>query len=249
MRQVPSVPTGDGALRRALTEIRDRVAAAAVASGRAPDAVSVLLATKTRTASVIAEAVRAGFPLIGENRVQEVVEKAPELADLLSDTAFSRHFIGHLQSNKVNRLLPLIDCVQTVDSAALAAKLAARAHADARRLDVFAQINVSHESSKSGVSPSNAEALVSAIADHAELRLRGLMTIGLNSPDTERVRAGYAELAGLRDRLAGRWADQPAMTSFGELSMGMSGDFEIAIAAGATMVRIGSAAFGARPAA
>ena len=236
----------DEALSRRLADIRERVGAAATAAGRSPDDVRILLATKTQSAALIAAAIRAGFPLIGENRVQEVTGKADELAALLPGVPFRRHFIGRLQSNKINKLLPLVDCVESVDDADLAARLAERAAAAGRRLDVLAQVNVSGEDSKAGVAPERIQDLVGAIAAYDALQLRGLMTIGLNSPDSAAVRAGFELLAELRDQIAG-----PAGGESGAvlpvLSMGMSNDFELAIAAGATEVRIGSAAFGARP--
>lgn len=242
-------------LRGRLAEIRERVDAAAVAAGRAPADVRILLATKSQDAATIATAVAAGFPLIGENRVQEVVHKAAALAELLPGVELERHFIGHLQSNKINQLVPLVSCVQTVDSAELAGKLAIRAADDGRRLPVLAQVNVSGEVTKSGVPPERVFELVEAIAAHDALDLRGLMTIGLNSPDAGAVRAGYELLASLRDEiraLAGGRAGSRTGARIGErtelaaLSMGMSNDYELAIAAGATIVRIGSAAFGPR---
>lgn len=239
----------DPALLQRLNDIRERVAAAATAAGRRTEDVQILLATKTRSAAVIAAAVRAGFGLIGENRVQEVTAKAVELAELLPGVPVRRHFIGHLQSNKINQLLPLVDCVESVDSADLAGKLAQRAAADDRRLDVLAQVNVSGEPSKAGVAPEQVFELVEAIAAHDSLRLRGLMTIGLNSPDRGAVGAGYRLLRSLRDEIralsGGSRGAAPDVLPV--LSMGMSNDFEVAIAAGATEVRIGSAAFGARP--
>ena len=239
----------DPALERRLRTVRDRVAAAATAAGRDPADVSILLATKTQPASLIAAAVRAGFPLIGENRVQEVTGKADELTALLPGASFRRHFIGRLQSNKINQLVPLVDCVESVDSADLAAKLARRAAADGRRLDVLAQVNVSGEESKAGVTPAQVFELVEAIAAHDALHLRGLMTIGLNSPDQGAVTAGYRLLASLRDEicaLSGGSRGLPGVLPV--LSMGMSNDLAAAIAAGATEVRVGSAAFGPRPA-
>jgi len=235
------------ALLSRLESLRTRVAAAAADAGRSPDSVRILLATKTQAATTIAAAVRAGYPLIGENRAQEVVGKAGELDELLPAIVLERHFIGHLQSNKINQVLPLVSCIQTVDSVELAGRLATRAAEDGRRLAVLAQVNVSGEETKSGVSPERVFDLVEAIAAHDSLELRGLMTIGLNSPDAGAVRAGYDLLAGLREEI---WALSGAERGgrLPELSMGMSGDFEPAIAAGATIVRIGSAAFGARPA-
>lgn len=240
--------TPDAALIQRLDDIRDRVATAAVAAGRRPDDIRILLATKTQPAAAIAAAVRAGFTLIGENRVQEVTGKADELSDLLPDTPFRRHFIGRLQSNKINQVVPLVDCVESVDSVDLAARLARRAAADGRRLDVLAQVNVSGEDTKAGVPPAEVFELVEAIAAHDALHLQGLMTIGLNSPDAGAVSAGYRLLASLRDEICALSGGSRATPdTLPVLSMGMSNDFELAIAAGATEVRIGSAAFGARP--
>ncbi len=229
----------DPALLARLSGLRDRVAAAAADSSRSPGTVRILLATKTVAPEVIAVALAAGFTLIGENRVQEVVDKAPALAAWHPQT----HFIGHLQSNKIGQLLPLVSCVQTVDSASIAGRLDARCAAAARVLDVLVQVNVSGEDSKFGVTVARAPELAEEIVGRANLRLCGYMTIGLNSPDLPAVRAGYSELADLRDRLLAR----PGFGSATELSMGMSADYPTAIAAGATIVRIGSGAFGARP--
>jgi hypothetical protein len=221
-----------GAVAERLSRARERVASAAVEAGRDPASVQILLATKTVPPPVIREAFAAGATLIGENRVQEVLAKAAELADVPHET----HFIGHLQSNKVNQLLPHIQCVQTLDTAALASRLQGRLEAIDRRLDVLIQVNVSGEPTKSGVA--------AAVADAPRLVLRGFMTIGLNSPDRAAVRAGYRRLAQIRDRaLAQGW---PAAAAATELSMGMSGDYPDAIAEGATIVRLGSAVFGPR---
>ena len=237
----PSAPTGGVAAR--LADVRSRVRAAALAAGRDPAQVRILLATKTMPPAVIRAAIAAGGTLIGENRVQEVLAKADELADVPHET----HFIGHLQSNKVNQLLPHISCLQTVDSAALADRLQARLDILDRELDVLIQVNVSGEASKAGVPPVEVADLVAAVARHPRLRLRGFMTIGLNSPDRAAVRSGYAELAGIRARAAAQgW---PGAAEATDLSMGMSGDFADAIAEGATIVRLGSAVFGPRSAA
>lgn len=234
----PSAPAGGVAAR--LADVRSRVRAAAQAAGRDPAEVRILLATKTMPPAVIREAFAAGGTLIGENRVQEVLAKAAELADVPHET----HFIGHLQSNKVNQVLPHISCLQTLDSPALADRLAARLEVLDRGLDVLIQVNVSGEPSKSGVPSPQVADLVAAVARHPGLTLRGFMTIGLHSPDRAAVRRGYAELAGIRARASAEgWSGAEEAT---ELSMGMSGDYADAIAEGATIVRLGSAVFGPR---
>lgn len=225
--------TDDELLLDRLAGISDRIATAATGSGRGVADVRMLLATKTQPADRIAVALRAGYTLIGENRVQEVTGKADALQSIPHTTAL----IGHLQRNKVAAVLPLIDSLQSLDSAELAGRLDRRlAGDDDRVLEVMVQVNVSGEPTKSGVTVEQAPALIETIAGLPRLRLTGLMTIGLNSTDLTAVRAGYRQLRQLRDRLLpGR-----------ELSMGMSGDFEAAIAEGATQVRIGAAAFGPR---
>ena len=234
------LPTAGVTVADRLAAARDGVRAAALAAGRDPATVRILLATKTMLPAVIKEAFAAGGTLIGENRVQEVLAKAGELADVPHQT----HLIGHLQSNKVNQVLPHVGCVQTLDSAALASRLQARLTVLDRPLDVLIQVNVSGEASKSGVHPDQVRDLVGAVADAPRLVLRGFMTIGLNSPDRAAVRRGYAALARIRDQAVDEaWPGAAAAT---ELSMGMSGDYADAIAEGATIVRLGSAVFGPR---
>ena len=214
-----------------LAAVSAQVRAAAQAGGRDPASVQLLLATKTQPAPDILIALRAGYRLIGENRVQEVVAKA----DALADEPHTMHFIGHLQENKVNALLPHIRCLQTLDTKSLALRLQRRLEILDRTLEVMIQVNVSGEESKSGVAPVDVADVVAAVRRHDRLRLTGLMTIGLNSPDLTSVRAGYGQLRGLADDLG-----------LAELSMGMTSDFGAAIAEGATIVRLGSAVFGPR---
>ncbi|SDU37235.1 YggS family pyridoxal phosphate-dependent enzyme [Jiangella alkaliphila] len=228
----------DADIRANLAAVRARVDAACVAAGRAPDEVEVLLATKTQPAARIAEAIAAGARLIGENRVQELAAKDAELAGLPCE----RHFIGHLQSNKVNQVLRYVSCVQSVDGADLADRLQRRLETLDRTLDVLVQVNTSGEASKSGVSPDEAVAVVQKVATRDRLRVRGLMTVGLQSPDDAAVRASYRELREVRDRAA-----DVIGAGLPVLSMGMSGDLEAAVAEGATLVRVGSAVFGPRP--
>ncbi len=240
-QQENTAPAPAGSIAARAAAVRERVAAAARAAGRRPEDVRILLATKTQPPSAILEAIDAGIPLIGENRVQEVVQKH----DALQTAEHITHFIGHLQANKINQLLGLVSCVQTVDSVELARRLDTRLAARDLELDVLLQVNVSGEQSKSGVAPEAALDLLVGVGSLARLTVRGFMTIGLNSPDRGAVRAGYRVLAGLRDRA--RSDAVPGGEAAGELSMGMSGDFADAIAEGATMVRVGSAVFGARP--
>jgi pyridoxal phosphate enzyme (YggS family) len=209
-------PTPDVVAR--IDVINERIAAAANAAGRDPADVTLLLATKTMPAELILTALRSGSTLIGENRVQEITEKA----DALAAVPHTTHLIGHLQRNKVGAVLPFIDCLQSLDSADLATRIERRLAEQEpdRVLQVMVQVNVSGESTKSGVVPEETTELVAAVRECPHLELTGLMTIGLNSPEGSAVRQGYARLRELRDELV------PG----GELSMGMSGDLEAAIA-------------------
>jgi hypothetical protein len=170
-----------------------------------------------------------------------VVAKAAALAGVPHEC----HFIGHLQANKVNQVLPHVSCVQTLDSVELARRLNGRAALLERTLDVLIQVNVSGEKSKYGVALTEAPSLLADVAGYPALRIRGYMTIGLNSADTAAVRAGYRALTAFRDDARTRGLAGAELAT--ELSMGMSGDFPAAIAEGSTMVRVGSAVFGRRP--
>lgn len=223
-----------------LAAVRERVDAACAAAGRPSGSVRVLLATKTQPVALVREAFTspaASGMLRGENRVQELVAKGPELAGLGIET----HLIGPLQSNKVNAALAWVNCVESVDSLELGRRLASRLE-PGRVLDVMVQVNVSGETTKQGVRPAEGLALARELASAQGLRLTGFMTIGANTPDADVVRNGYATLRRLRDEaVASGLGDRL------ELSMGMSGDLELAIAEGATIVRVGTAVFGPRP--
>lgn len=218
-----------------------------MAAGRPPRDVALLLATKTQPAATVRAAVLAhrgsGVTralLLGENRVQELVAKADELADL----QVPYHLIGPLQTNKVNAALRYADSVDSVESLELAQRLSDRCADRDAPLDVMVQVNVSGEPTKHGVDPSGAVDLAVAVAALPGLRLTGLQTVGANSSDEAQVRDGYALLAHLRDQVLTSGATGTAEARI--LSMGMSGDLEAAIAEGATVVRIGTAVFGAR---
>lgn len=245
--------TGATGLAERLARVRTRIAAAEQAAGRDPGSVRLLLATKTQDAETVravlladraATATTAGaarLVLVGENRVQELAAKAPALADIPPEL----HLIGPLQSNKVNAVLHWASCVQSVDSPALAERLARRCTELDRTLDVLVQVNVSGEPTKHGAAPQEALDVVRAVAGHDHLRLRGFMTVGANTADEREVRAGYALLRDLRDKVA--FSGEHGTADAVELSMGMSRDLEAAVSEGATIVRVGTAVFGARP--
>jgi pyridoxal phosphate enzyme (YggS family) len=228
-------------IRRALDQARERIAAAAAKAGRPEDAVRLLLATKTQPAEVIRVALEAGSTLIGENRVQELVAKADELADIPHEA----HLIGPLQSNKIPAALRHATCIQTVTDLRLGEKLSSRTADRSVPLEVMIEVNTSGEDTKAGCAPEDARELAAALGALPGLLLTGFMTVGLNSDDAVRVARSYALLREIRDQVAADAA--PGTSAATELSMGMSGDLELAIAEGATMVRLGTAVFGARP--
>jgi len=181
--------------------------------------------------------VALGLADLGENRVQEAESHQRTVAR----GAARWHFIGHLQRNKAGKALELFDVVHGVDGAELAVALDRRAGEAGRRLAVLIEVNVSGEASKFGIAPEGAAALAEVVAPLANLQLRGLMTVGAPVARPEDARPGFARLRELRDETARRLG-QPLP----ELSMGMSGDYEIAVEEGATLVRVGTALFGAR---
>lgn len=213
----------------------------------------LLVATKTQTPQAVLEALAAGVDLIGENRVQELVAKAPAVADQVASGALGVHMIGHLQRNKINQVLATATGLQTVDSLELARAVSDRCVRDDRTGDrafeVLIQVNVTGEASKSGADPADAVALATAVAALPGLRLTGFMTIGARrgADGDQPVRAGFARLRAIRDEVRASGAQGTASAT--ELSMGMTGDLELAIAEGATIVRVGTAVFGERPAA
>jgi PLP dependent protein len=223
--------------RERLDSIRARIGAAAARAGRSGEPVTLIAVTKTVPADVVAGAVAAGVVDLGENRVQEAESKVA-----LEGLAGVRwHLIGHLQSNKVARAVALFDRVHSVDTVALAEALARRAAAAGRRLAVMIEVNVSREATKFGVSPEGLGELAERIAPLEGLAFDGLMTVGPLVERPEDARAGFARLRELRDELARRLG-----RPLPQLSMGMSGDFEVAVEEGSTMVRVGTALFGSR---
>ncbi|WP_129668930.1 YggS family pyridoxal phosphate-dependent enzyme [Phytoactinopolyspora endophytica] len=223
-----------------LGDVRARIARAVAETQHEADHVRLLLATKTVSAERIATAVGAGEHLIGENRVQELAQKD----EVLSALPCERHLIGHLQTNKVNQALAYVTCIQSLDRVDLADRLQRRLDSIDSSVDVLLQVNTSGEISKFGVSPDDALTFARETAKRDRIRIRGLMTIGLPAADPDLIRPGYRRLREVRDQIRDARIDNVHM---GTLSMGMSGDLDIAIEEGATMVRVGSAVFGVRP--
>ncbi|MFZ0529708.1 MAG: YggS family pyridoxal phosphate-dependent enzyme [Propionicimonas sp.] len=223
-----------------LDAIRARIDAACRAAGRPPTSVRLLPVSKTRPVADLRSAIAAGYTRFGENKVQELEAKASALADV---PGLEFVMIGHLQSNKAKLVAALASEFQALDSIPLAAELDRRLRSLDRGLDVLIQVNSSGEASKFGLAPEAVLDFARALSPFDALRVRGLMTLALPSPDPERVAACFARMQRLRRLL--RDAALPGQ-SYDELSMGMSGDFELAIAHGATQVRIGTGIFGVR---
>lgn len=216
--------------------MRQRVDQACRDAGRSPGEVNILPVSKTFDAAVVREAAALGLKRFGENKVQEIRAKAAELGDLQLEWVV----IGHLQTNKARDVARLASEVQSLDRMELAHELDRRLQAEGRGIDVLVQVKTSPEEAKSGVSPESLPALLHELNACASLRLRGLMTMAIASENPEAVSGCFRQLRQLREacRQSGHDLDR--------LSMGMSGDFALAIAEGATEVRIGSAIFGAR---
>ena len=218
--------------------IRDRIAAAAVRAGREPSAVRLMAVTKTFPRPVVEAAMAAGLSLFGENRVGEAAAKYAGLADTCE-----LHLVGHLQRNKAAAAAGLFACVQSIDKPGTAGELARHCAALGRRMDVLVEYNTSGEATKSGVTDRDSLfACLDAVQGLSALRLRGLMTVGPLGGDTLEVRRSFRMLRRLFEEVR---ADRKP-EAFDTLSMGMSGDFEAAVEEGATLVRLGTALFGAR---
>ena len=215
--------------------VQDRIDRAAQRSGRSADAVKLIVVTKTWPADVVQQVVDAGIRVLGESRVQEAQHKVPDVTGKVS-----WHLVGHLQRNKVKQALPLFDLIHSVDTLRLAKEISRRAVQNNTPVRVLVQVNTSGEASKFGVSPSAALDLVGQIDELEGISVAGLMTIGTFDPDPETARPNFVLLRQIRDRIA---IHKPHVSA---LSMGMTGDFEVAIEEGATMVRVGTAIFGQR---
>lgn len=226
-----------------LARVEDAIVAACRRAGRARGSVRLMAVSKMHPASAMAEAVAAGITLFGENRVQEFQRKSQELAALGSGNA-DVHLIGHLQSNKSAKAAETFSAIDTVDSLHLAERLQNAAAALDKTLPILVEIKLSDEAAKTGLEPEGVELreLLEHLPDMSHLKLRGLMTIAPLTGDETTTRNCFRSLHQLRDQLAA--AHQ--RLDFSELSMGMSGDFAIAIEEGSTCVRIGTALFGRR---
>jgi pyridoxal phosphate enzyme (YggS family) len=237
---MPETASSFEALRERLAEVRRRIESAARRSQRVPEEITLIGVSKTQPAELVKLALEANLRDLGENRVQEADAKILEVGR----SAARWHLIGHLQANKARRAVVLFDLIHSLDSIALAERLDRLcAEAGREELPVLLQVDLAGEETKTGVSEEALPELVAAVTAAERLSLRGLMTLPPFFPEAERVRPFFQRLRELRDALASR---QAFGAERGELSMGMSHDFELAIEEGATMVRVGTAIFGER---
>ncbi len=232
-----------------LNEVRNIVSEAAIRARRNPDDVKIVGVSKRHSADLIVDAVSAGLYDIGESRVQETAIKKPIVDQMLTERGINPsiirwHMIGKLQSNKANKAAELFDVIQSVDSVRLAQKLSVAAERLNKQIEILVEVNISGESAKSGVSPDDLSEFIAGIANLPAISINGLMTIGPLTDDISRITEAFDKFRQLRDHVS---KQQPALAADCELSMGMSGDYILAIEAGATIVRIGTAIFGDRP--
>ena len=225
-------------IKQNIRKVQSRINEAARRAGRDPSEISLVAVTKTVPVEKIKEAISAGICVFGENYVQEAKKKIEHIGK----DVVKWHMIGHLQTNKAKDATILFDMIETVDRVKLADVLDQKAASRDKTLDVLVQVNLSGEASKSGVRPDEALSLVDFVMNKMNLRFRGLMTIPPYFEDPERTRPYFARLRRLGEEIRSNY---PGLKTF-ELSMGMSGDFEVAIEEGATIVRIGTAIFGPR---
>ena len=235
------------ALEENLERLEEAIAAACRAAGRARGEVELMAVSKTFPAETIAEAAELGIRLFGENRVQEFATKALRAADLWTGEVRGQlrfHLIGHLQSNKALRAAELFDGVDSLDSMRLAERLNEAAGKCGKQLRVLVEVKLSPEASKAGLEPESDEAarLLDGLPGLQHLEMRGLMTVAPWGVAEDVTRACFRSLRVLRER----WAAAYPKLNFDVLSMGMSGDFKLAIAEGATCIRVGTALFGRR---
>ena len=220
-----------------LESLRQRISAACVRAGREPSSVTLLAVTKTHPPETVMQAAKLGLNLFGENKVQEARAKVPHCPGHLR-----WHMIGHLQSNKCRDAVELFEMIESVDSLHLAQEINKRAEQASKTMPVLLEVNSGGEASKFGYAPQQLLAELPAINALPRLELHGLMTVPPWAPNPEKVRPVFRQLRELKEQ-----CEQLLGAPLPQLSMGMSGDFEVAIEEGATLVRLGTALFGPRP--
>lgn len=237
-------------IRENLEQVERRIQAACDRSGRAREEVLLIAVSKTKPASMVREAMEAGIRDFGENKVQELCEKAEEIdgpsghpADQSGAGALNWHLIGHLQRNKVKYVVNRACLIHSVDSLRLAEEIQKEAEKKDCHADILIEVNIGDEESKSGIAKEEAVELIKAVAGLPRVHIKGLMAIAPIVAEPEESRPYFHEMARLREEI--RSMELPGV-EMRELSMGMTGDFEVAIEEGATMVRVGTAIFGGR---
>jgi len=220
--------------------VKERIANTQLRSGNITP-IKIVAITKTHPASVILEIRKAGLDTIGENRVQEAEDKFPEIAEILPN--ITKRLVGHLQSNKINKALNIFDTIDSVDSLKLANKIGSKEVSLNSTIPILLEVNTSGESAKYGFIPENVDEIL-ACFEIPGLEVQGLMTVGPLTSDIYRVRNAFISLRCLHNSIKSQITKN--VDKFTELSMGMSGDFEIAVEEGATMVRLGTVLFGQR---
>jgi PLP dependent protein len=220
-----------------LSMVMQRISSVAQACGRDPQSVRLVAAAKTQSATLVRKAIEAGVDIVGESYIQEAQTKF----EILSDASIRWHFIGHLQSNKAKYAVRMFDLIHSVDSVKLASELDKQARKAGKTQQILVQVNISQEPSKTGVGQEQTLELIRTISAYPNIRVQGLMTMPPYFDAPERARPYFAALCRLRDQL-----QQILGMPLKDLSMGMTGDFDVAIEEGATLVRIGTAIFGER---
>jgi hypothetical protein len=226
-------------LKKRLSNVKERIKKAAIDCGREPDAIRLVAVSKTMPKDRVREAIKAGADILGENYIQEARDKI----NALSSYPVSWHFIGHLQSNKAKYAVKLFDMIHTVDSLKLAKELNKQAKKINKIQKILIQVNISMESTKSGVHEEDAQKLIKEISLFENISIKGLMTMPPFFNNPEEAGPYFSALRALRDNIRDKAIKNINMQ---ELSMGMTGDFEVAVKEGATFVRIGTAIFGER---
>jgi PLP dependent protein len=238
------MPYANSEIEKNILSVRERISAAAHKVGRDPDAIELMAVTKFQPAEAVLAAYKFGILSFGENRVQEAYAKyEADLRDSLPGARLA--MIGHLQSNKIGKAVSTFDCIQSVDSLDAMESIAAKARSLSKAIEIFLEFHTGEESKAGFPDLESIFRAIEAFCDMKEekaLTLRGLMTIAPNTTDTTLIRASFAKLRDARDQIIARFS----LPEFGALSMGMSSDLDIAVEEGSTLVRVGTAIFGAR---
>ena len=226
-----------------IENVKRRIEKSAEKAGNDPTVIRIVAVTKTHPTEKVLEAVAAGIIDIGENKLQEALKKFASIYAEEPEFSAVKHFIGHLQTNKAKKAVELFDIIESIDSVKVAEAVSLEAEKLAKSMDILVQVNTSGEESKFGIKPENTIDMIKKIADLPNLNIRGLMTIGIFSEDLHKVRSCSTLLKSLSNEIAE--LNIPGV-KMDYLSMGMTGDFEIAVEEGANLVRLGTAIFGPR---